>query len=386
MRRTRPRANEKTRLGCVFSMSTTTPPHNPRKNTHMLPPRAAAVGAAAAGGGAARPCPPLPRLRDAPPLTLTLDRTSAARGDAAVVTALASHPGATTVIVHAGRVLVVEGGQSAARLGVDPAAVTRDPPLILLGCSTADGAPLFATAVPDADAAAAAAAAAGPGAEWVALRDAAPRLARDDCAALAVGAALASWHEGARFDPATGSPTVPVAGGYARQVVSDGDDASPPPTRRHRARRVRRRLDPAVLVLATCGSSVLLGRKPDWPDARYSLLAGFVDAGESIEQAAARELQEEAGVVAADDTSPTYWGSQPWPFSGSLMLAVGLEVETGRDGRPPHAKPLDGELADVRWFDADTVAAATRDDSETLQLPGPHALARSVLARWVASV
>ena len=364
---------------CSSLLSTTAT----RSLSSMLPPRAAAVGAAAAGGGTTRPPPPLPRLRDAPPLTLTLDRASASRGDTAAVTALASHPGATSVVVHAGRALVMEGGRSAARLGVDPAAVTRDSPLILLGRSPADGAPLFATVVDDP---AAAAAAAGAGAERVAPRDAAPRLTRDDCAALAVGAALASWHEGARFDPATGSPTVPVAGGYARQVVSEGDgDASPP--RRRRPRRVRPRLDPAVLVLATCGHHVLLGRKPDWPDARYSLLAGFVDAGESIEQAATRELEEEAGVVVdADSVTPTYWGSQPWPFSGSLMLAVGLEVGLGMDGAPPHAEPRDGELADVRWFDAATVAAATRDESDALQLPGPHALARSVLARWVATV
>jgi NAD+ diphosphatase len=134
------------------------------------------------------------------------------------------------------------------------------------------------------------------------------------------------------------------------------------------------RTDPVVIMLVTDGDRVLLGRQPTWPPGRYSALAGFVEPGESLEQAVAREVREEAGIEVGD---PAYIASQPWPFPTSLMLGF---IAPWRGGEPHR---IDAELEDVRWFERAQVKAAIRGEDGPPGLPPRFAIARRLLEHWV---
>jgi len=131
------------------------------------------------------------------------------------------------------------------------------------------------------------------------------------------------------------------------------------------------RTDPAVILLVTDGDRVLLGRQGTWPQGRYSTLAGFVDPGESLEQAVAREVKEETAVEVTD---VTYFGNQPWPFPSSLMIgffARAVTTEVGVDG---------DELEDARWFSRDDLRSGA--EAGTLVLPGGISISRSLVEAW----
>jgi NAD+ diphosphatase len=131
------------------------------------------------------------------------------------------------------------------------------------------------------------------------------------------------------------------------------------------------RIDPAVIVAVSDGPHVLLGRQPSWPRGRYSTLAGFVEVGESLEDAVIREVREEAGV---DCHAPRYFGSQAWPFPSSLML--------GFHASATHSPIiLDDELEDARWFSP----AELEQMSEAL-LPPPFTIARRLIDHWYRGV
>ena len=127
-------------------------------------------------------------------------------------------------------------------------------------------------------------------------------------------------------------------------------------------------------MLVTRGDDVLLGRQASWPPQRFSALAGFVEPGESLEEAVAREVLEESGVEIGP---PRYVSSQPWPFPMSLMLGF---VAPWRAGEP---RIGDDELEAVRWFSRDEVMAAV-EDRGALRLPPPLAIARRLLDGWLA--
>jgi NAD+ diphosphatase len=142
-----------------------------------------------------------------------------------------------------------------------------------------------------------------------------------------------------------------------------------------------------VIMLVTDGDRALLGRAPSWPERRYSALAGFVEPGESLEEAVAREVAEESGVEVG---APRYIASQPWPFPASLMLGFEAPWIAGE----PRA--LDDDVQDVRWFTRDEVAAAAAEDADgwggepdsgatSLLLPPRLAIARRLLERWLAA-
>jgi NAD+ diphosphatase len=130
------------------------------------------------------------------------------------------------------------------------------------------------------------------------------------------------------------------------------------------------RLDPAIIVKVTREDRILLGRQSSWPEGRYSTLAGFVDAAETLEQAVIREVLEETGVAVTD---PVYFGSQPWPFPSSLMLGFSATAL----GEAIHCS--DAELEDARWFSAADI------ESARISLPSPYSISYALIHHWYVS-
>jgi NAD+ diphosphatase len=172
--------------------------------------------------------------------------------------------------------------------------------------------------------------------------------------------ALAQWHAAHTHCPRCGGRTVVAAGGAERRCTVDGSSHFP-------------RVDPAVIVLVTdAHDRVLLGHQDAWPHGRFSTLAGFVEPGETAEQAVAREVAEEAGV---DVVGVELLATQPWPFPSSLM--IGAVAHT--DGSP-EPRPDGDELADVRWFSREQLRDAVAD--RTVMVPGPISISRWLIDRW----
>ena len=194
------------------------------------------------------------------------------------------------------------------------------------------------------------------------LRAAAASLPQADGGLAAHAAALVNWHRRHRHCAVCGAPTEISDGGIVRRCPRCGTQHHP-------------RTDPVVIMLVTDGDRVLLGRQPVWPPGRYSALAGFVEPGESLEEAVVREVREEAGVEVGP---PEYVASQPWPFPTSLMIGFTAPYRSGE----PHR--VDEELEDVRWFDRHALARALagREDSP-LGVPPPFAIARRLMEQWV---
>lgn len=208
---------------------------------------------------------------------------------------------------------------------------------------------------------------------WIGLREAAGALTRSEGGLAAYATGLLNWHRSHRFCANCGAGTEPSEGGHVRTCGRCGSHHHP-------------RTDPVVIMLVVGRPGVLLGRQPGWPEHRYSALAGFVGPGESLEEAVAREVEEEAGVEVG---RPAYVSSQPWPFPASLMLGFTVPYLNGQPGG------ADPELQDVRWFSRDVVAeAASRDvdwEGEAppgleLQLPPRTAIARRLIDGWLESV
>jgi NAD+ diphosphatase len=194
------------------------------------------------------------------------------------------------------------------------------------------------------------------------LRAAAATLPQSDAGLAAHAAALVNWHRRHRHCAACGARTHIADGGIVRRCPACGADHHP-------------RTDPVVIMLVTHKDRVLLGRQPPWPPGRYSALAGFVEPGESLEEAVIREVREEAGVEVGP---PRYVASQPWPFPTSLMLGFTAPYRAGE----PHR--VDDELEDVRWFDrADVAAALEGRDGSPLGVPPRFAIARRLMEQWV---
>ena len=129
------------------------------------------------------------------------------------------------------------------------------------------------------------------------------------------------------------------------------------------------RLDPAIIVLVTDGERALLGRQPTWPQGRYSTIAGFVEPGESLEDAVAREVMEETGVPVA---GARYDSSQPWPFPASIMIGFRAWARPGSPAR------VSGELEDARWFTREEI----RGGGAAL-LPFAHSISHRLIVTWL---
>lgn len=189
-------------------------------------------------------------------------------------------------------------------------------------------------------------------------------LAPAEAPLFAAALSLGGWHRRHRFCAKCGSGSDLVRGGWSRRCPECTTEHFP-------------RVDPVVIMLAEHGGEVLLGRQPHYPPGRYSALAGFVEVGETIEAAVARELGEEAGITATD---VRYLCSQPWPFPSSLMIGC-----TAR-ALAPELTVDTTELDDARWFTRDEVAQALSGDPQAPFLPPPpFAIARTLLEGWLGA-
>ncbi|HMA10330.1 MAG TPA: NAD(+) diphosphatase [Steroidobacteraceae bacterium] len=187
------------------------------------------------------------------------------------------------------------------------------------------------------------------------LRPLASELAPADAGLMAYARALSLWHAGHRYCGQCGAPTRSERAGHMRLCTGCSRQSFP-------------RLDPAVIVLVHDGERALLGRQASWAPNRYSTIAGFVEPGESLEDAVRREVAEETGVTAQ---TITYYSSQPWPFPASLMLGFTARAEFS----PPQLR--DGELEDARWLTRDEIR------SGAVQLPPLEAISRRLIDHWL---
>ncbi|MGB5209578.1 MAG: NAD(+) diphosphatase [Gammaproteobacteria bacterium] len=192
--------------------------------------------------------------------------------------------------------------------------------------------------------------------EFQGLRSVAHQLLQEDAGLLAYARAMVLWHEQHGFCSRCGSATRSVDSGHARicQQAACGIRHFP-------------RVDPAIIVLVTRGDHCLLGRQPSWPEGRYSTIAGFVEPGESLEDAVRREVYEETGIHTTD---PQYHSSQPWPFPSSLMLGY-TAVATSEQIRL-----VDAELEEALWVSRDNMA------SGAVGLPTPMSIAYTLVRDW----
>jgi NAD+ diphosphatase len=282
-----------------------------------------------------------------------VDRVAHLRADADWLKTAWSDPATRVIVVEHGQALCEVTGQDAELAFVAPGQAP-DGVRFLLGVE-ADGRAYFGVAGPLPEQTV-------PGVRPAYLREAGPLLSDRDAGLLTHAVALANWHETFTHCPRCGSPTEPIASGHARKCPVDGSEHFP-------------RVDPAMIVLVTDPADrALLARNALWPERRVSILAGFVEAGESAEQAVAREVAEETGITVG---AVTYLGSQPWPMPQSLMLgfraaASNTDINVDAD-----------EIAEANWYSRDELAAAIA--AGTVRLPPPVSIAHRIIETWYGS-
>jgi NAD+ diphosphatase len=294
-----------------------------------------------------------------------LDRASGLRSDTAALAALAADPRARALVI-AGEFVCLQKGEphldpwftfaQAAAFAPGPDRMREH---VLLGLH--DAGPLFAVAIDPA---------AGEGltnrGDLVVtdLRSAAMRglVAREHLPAFAQAKAVLGWHDRHRFCSNCGAPTDVVHAGWRRDCPACSAQHFP-------------RTDPVVIMLVVHGDQCLLGRQPRFGKGMWSCLAGFVEPGETIEEAVRREILEEAGIKCG---RVDYFASQPWPFPMSLMIgchAEALTTEINVDRT---------ELEDARWFPRDEAAAMlARRHPDGLTATHPYAIAHHIIRAWL---
>jgi NAD+ diphosphatase len=196
--------------------------------------------------------------------------------------------------------------------------------------------------------------------KFVDLRGVATLLPGPEAAIVATAKGMFEWRRRHRFCANCGAPSHPAEGGWKRACDACKAEHFP-------------RTDPVVIMLAAKGEKCLLGRQAIWPPGMFSALAGFLEPGESIEEACARELKEEAGLSTA---SVRYHSTQPWPYPSSLMIGLIAEVEND------DATPSDSELEAVRWFTRDEAKALLAGALPGLFCPPKLAIAHQLLKAW----
>lgn len=246
------------------------------------------------------------------------------------------------------RAVVGADGQWLADHPGQPAALPDD--ALFLGIDREDQVPWFARVDPQA--------AAEPLLE---LRQAASQWPAPMAARFAYARGMLHWQQRTRFCTACGQALVLERAGFVARCSQCRAEHYP-------------RVDPAVIVAVEYDGQLLLGRQASWEPGRHSLIAGFVEPGETLEQAVVREVHEETRIHVLP-ASCRYQGGQPWPFPGSLMLGF---AATARGGEPQ----VDGELEKAAWFSHQDIGLALADAHPQISLPPPLSIARSLIAHW----
>jgi NAD+ diphosphatase len=292
-----------------------------------------------------------------PPLSRTrTDRAADARVRPDLVPSLLTDPATRVLLAHGGavvtrpgeRALLTPGGrlpEGWAFLGYDDAP------------GGGRGTAYLARLVPDVGSAVLV-----PGDRWSSLREVGDELSARDAGLATAAVALEAWHLRHPRCPRCGEATVSHSAGWVRRCTADGSDHYP-------------RTDAAVIMAVVDGRDrLLLGHSAHWPENRFSTLAGFVEPGESVENAIRREVLEEVGVTVG---AVEYRGSQPWPFPASLMLgfrAQALSADITVDGE---------EVTEARWFARAELRAAVV--SGAVLLPSSTSIARMLIEEWYGS-
>lgn len=272
------------------------------------------------------------------------DRVAGRRTDAAWLEETWRTPSTRVLVLHEARLVVPE--ESGAPTWVRPDAAPPGQRLLL---GVYDGSVRLAVTADQVP----------PGHRTEHLRAFVQAMDAEEAALVLHAVALAEWHRAHRHCPRCGAPLSVADAGHLLVCGGCGRQQFP-------------RTDPAVIMLVTDDEDrCLLARQPSWPVGRFSTLAGFVEPGESLEQAVAREVAEEVGVEVGD---VTYFGNQPWPFPASLMVGFFARARTT-------ALDVDGaEISDARWF---TRAQLRREAEDgTLLLPGGISISRSLVETW----
>ncbi|HXW47575.1 MAG TPA: NAD(+) diphosphatase [Streptosporangiaceae bacterium] len=286
-----------------------------------------------------------------------VDRAAHLRFDQAWLDAAWADPGTRVVVVQEGRALADVGDGQASLVFLAPGQAP-DGIRFLLGLD--DGIAYFGVNGPLPEPSAGQAA---RGIRPAYLREVGPLLSDTDAGLLTHAVAVANWHETFTHCPRCGAVTEPFASGHARRCPVDSSEHFP-------------RVDPAMIVLVTdADDRCLLARNVLWPERRVSILAGFVEAGESAEQAVAREVREETAIEVG---AVWYLGSQPWPMPQSLMLGFRAEADGGQEITVDTQ-----EIAEARWFSRADLAAAIA--SGEIRLPPPVSIAHRIIESWYGS-
>ena len=291
-----------------------------------------------------------------------IDRDAASRKIPGFLEGVMAKDSTRVVMIWRGEALLAADATTRLDL-VAPQNVPGDALLIYLGTTTEatrgipQGTPIVAAVLSDES---------GPRvcsdmARWVSARTMAHALDDLDSGIVVQALAMANWHQAHLFSPVTGAPTEMDQAGWTRVDQSTGRDLFP-------------RTDAAVIALVTDQHDrIVLGSNALWEARRYSLLAGFVEPGESLEAAVIREVFEESGLVV---TNPVYVGSQPWPFPASLMVGFRADID---ETSVANIRPDGTEIIDLRWFSREKLLASLDD----VLLPGRPSIARAMIEDWL---
>ena len=304
-----------------------------------------------------------------------LDRAHELRGDPAMLADLAARPGARAIVLWRGKPLVQGPDRAAlARVPLDHVVFENGGPLLFLGRDGAEGVwahDLSGWTPPEPDAPTLGAfldpseqqhPALPSDQVFAELRAVMTRLNPRDAELAATAKAVTGWHDSHGFCARCGAKSVVAMAGWQRDCPACGTHHFP-------------RTDPVVIMLITRGNAVLLGRSPGWPEGMYSLLAGFIEPGETIEAAVRREVFEEAGVRVG---AVSYLASQPWPFPASLMLGCRGDALTDDITVDP------AELEAALWVSRERLAQIFTGQDPVIKPSRHGAIAHFLLRNWLA--